>query len=161
MIFLLLPDPLLPYSSPQGQRRGSSCIQKKFSMPRTRPRKKFVAKKKVSPWLLATSADQKSFCVFLSGPSAMENRMKKLFTTKQAAASLEVSPSLMKQWRATGKGPRFLVLEERLVRYTAEDLQTYLDRLQRKSCGTEDQATNLCADDHAPQGTTAESEAVR
>lgn len=78
-----------------------------------------------------------------------------------AAITLNVSPALLKKWRGKGEGPRFLVLGERLVRYSAEDLQAYLETLKRKSCTAGDIATPLCGVDPASQCTAEEKETVR
>jgi hypothetical protein len=43
-----------------------------------------------------------------------------------AAAYLGASPGTMKTWRATGKGPRYHVVQDRLVRYHRDDLDAFV-----------------------------------
>jgi predicted DNA-binding transcriptional regulator AlpA len=54
-----------------------------------------------------------------------------LLDTKSAAKVLGVSASLMKRWRADGEGPRFVSVGPRLIRYSEDDLNSYISRLTR------------------------------
>lgn len=51
-----------------------------------------------------------------------------LLTTKQAARLLALQPCTLEKWRHTGDGPLFLKIGLRSVRYTREDLQSFLER---------------------------------
>ncbi|PWG03298.1 helix-turn-helix domain-containing protein [Sphingosinicella humi] len=46
--------------------------------------------------------------------------------TEQAAAYLGSTPGTMKNWRATGHGPRYHLIQTRLVRYHVEDLDRFV-----------------------------------
>ena len=60
-----------------------------------------------------------------------------LLDTKEAAKRLCVSTSLMKLWRVEGKGPKFVVIGERLIRYSTVDLDAYINKLTRFSSNAE------------------------
>lgn len=49
-----------------------------------------------------------------------------LLTPKQAAEYLGIPETTLAQWRSQRRGPPFIKLELRLVRYRMVDLQTYL-----------------------------------
>jgi len=53
---------------------------------------------------------------------------KSLLTPHEAAEFLRVPESTLAQWRSQRRGPRFVKLERRLVRYRASDLEEYLSR---------------------------------
>lgn len=42
-----------------------------------------------------------------------------------AATYLGTTPGTLKTWRATGKGPRYSVLQDRLIRYHEDDLDAF------------------------------------
>jgi hypothetical protein len=46
--------------------------------------------------------------------------------TEQAAAYLGSTAGTLKNWRATGQGPRYHVVQSRLVRYHVEDLDRFV-----------------------------------
>lgn len=46
--------------------------------------------------------------------------------TEQAAAYLGSTPGTLKNWRATGQGPRYHLIQSRLVRYHVEDLDGFV-----------------------------------
>jgi predicted DNA-binding transcriptional regulator AlpA len=50
----------------------------------------------------------------------------RLLTPKQAAEFLSVSEGTLAQWRSQSRGPVFIKLEGRLVRYRARDLENYI-----------------------------------
>jgi excisionase family DNA binding protein len=52
--------------------------------------------------------------------------MNGLFTPKQAAEFLGVPEGTLAQWRSQRRGPAFIKLEGRLVRYRVSDLEAYL-----------------------------------
>ena len=58
-----------------------------------------------------------------------------LLTTPEAAERLGVSSSLLKRWRRTCVGPRFVSLGSRLVRYNADDLEVFILRLGKAQEG--------------------------
>lgn len=43
-----------------------------------------------------------------------------------AAAYLGTTPGTLKNWRSTGKGPRYHVVQDRLVRYHRDDLDAFV-----------------------------------
>ena len=46
--------------------------------------------------------------------------------TEQASAYIGSTPATLKNWRATGQGPRYHVVQSRLVRYHVEDLDRFV-----------------------------------
>lgn len=46
--------------------------------------------------------------------------------TDAAASYLGSTPGTLKNWRATGKGPRYHVVQERLIRYHRDDLDSFV-----------------------------------
>jgi predicted DNA-binding transcriptional regulator AlpA len=63
--------------------------------------------------------------------------MNGLLDTKEASHILCVSPSLMKRWRAEGQGPKFVMLGPKLIRYTPEGIQAYINGLAMLSSTSE------------------------
>jgi predicted DNA-binding transcriptional regulator AlpA len=53
---------------------------------------------------------------------------KSLLTPKEAAAFLGIPEGTLAQWRSQRRGPRYIKLEERLVRYRVPDLEEYLSQ---------------------------------
>lgn len=51
---------------------------------------------------------------------------KSLLTPREAAEYLGVPESTLAQWRSQRRGPPYIKLELRLVRYRLSDLETYL-----------------------------------
>ena len=45
--------------------------------------------------------------------------------THAAAEYLSASPNTLRQWRACGRGPRYHVVGDRLVRYHVDDLDAF------------------------------------
>lgn len=50
-----------------------------------------------------------------------------LLTTEQAGEFLAVSPETLRTWRCRGRGPAFVVISGRSVRYRVEDLKAWAD----------------------------------
>jgi hypothetical protein len=46
--------------------------------------------------------------------------------TEAAAAYLGSTAGTLKNWRATGRGPRYRVVQDRLVRYHRDDLDAFV-----------------------------------
>jgi hypothetical protein len=46
--------------------------------------------------------------------------------TDEAAAYLGSTPGTLKNWRATGQGPKYHIIQSRLVRYHVEDLDRFV-----------------------------------
>jgi hypothetical protein len=46
--------------------------------------------------------------------------------TEQAAAYLGSTAGTLKNWRATGQGPRYHVVQSRLVRYHVDELDAFV-----------------------------------
>ena len=50
-----------------------------------------------------------------------------LLTEVQAAAFLGVSPRVLQKWRVSGRGPQFLRLSSRCIRYSQADLLCWIE----------------------------------
>ncbi|MCI7457616.1 helix-turn-helix transcriptional regulator [Actinomyces urogenitalis] len=50
-----------------------------------------------------------------------------LLTTEQVAQMLGVSPKTLRNWRCECRGPAFVVLNERQVRYRVEDVTAWVN----------------------------------
>jgi predicted DNA-binding transcriptional regulator AlpA len=57
----------------------------------------------------------------------MRSENKSLLTPEETATFLSVSPETLAQWRSQQRGPHFIKLEGRLVRYRLSDLESYLE----------------------------------
>ena len=53
---------------------------------------------------------------------------EKLFSERQAAAILGVTPRCLQNWRTQGGGPSYIRVGHRTVRYAPEDLTLWLER---------------------------------
>ncbi len=60
--------------------------------------------------------------------TASSIRLSVLLTPRQAAEFLSVRESTLAQWRSQQRGPLYIKLEGRLVRYRASDVEDYLAR---------------------------------
>lgn len=49
-----------------------------------------------------------------------------LFTERQAAKALRVSERTLQKWRLNGKGPKYLRMEGRAIRYRRSDLLRFI-----------------------------------
>jgi len=56
----------------------------------------------------------------------MATHSKLLLTPKEAAEFLGIPSGTLAQWRSQRRGPPYIKLEERLVRYRRSDLEEYL-----------------------------------
>lgn len=50
-----------------------------------------------------------------------------LLNTEQAGKFLAVSPETLRTWRCLGRGPAFVCISSRSVRYRVEDLKAWAD----------------------------------
>lgn len=50
-----------------------------------------------------------------------------LLNTEQAGKFLAVSPETLRTWRCRGRGPAFVAISGRSVRYRVEDLKAWAD----------------------------------
>lgn len=57
---------------------------------------------------------------------------KKLYNTLEAAEFLDLAKTTLDIWRGLGKGPKYRKIG-RYVRYTEDDLQSYLDSCTRSN----------------------------
>ncbi len=57
--------------------------------------------------------------------ASMESKST-LLTPGRAAEYLSVSAETLAQWRSQSRGPHYIKLEGRLVRYRVSDLESYL-----------------------------------
>ncbi len=48
------------------------------------------------------------------------------FDSDAAAEYLRCTPGTMKTWRSRGEGPRYHVIQSKLVRYHVDDLDTFI-----------------------------------
>jgi excisionase family DNA binding protein len=59
-------------------------------------------------------------------PTASNSRTPPLLTCQEAAEFLGVPVGTLAQWRSQRRGPQYIKLEGRLVRYRLTDLESYL-----------------------------------
>lgn len=55
------------------------------------------------------------------------------FDTKTLAKILNVHPGTLRRWRNEGRGPRFVAIGPRMIRYTLEAADEWLARHEAKS----------------------------
>jgi len=63
------------------------------------------------------------------------NDMEKLFGTAEAAEYLGVSVSQMAQWRFNGRGPKYVALSPRKIRYTRAAIEEFVEASKRTHTG--------------------------
>lgn len=93
------------------------------------------------PVLLATvngwrcPADQFGGCLYsqnwahtIDGLGTSIPEMSQLLTSSQVAEMLHITEEGLRRWRYRGKGPPFLRLGPRTLRYRPEDVQTWLEQ---------------------------------
>lgn len=51
-----------------------------------------------------------------------------LLKPKEAATYLKVQPGTLKTWRWSGKGPRFIRVGKKSIRYRLEDLEAFIQQ---------------------------------
>lgn len=56
-----------------------------------------------------------------------------LLSTNEAADYLGLHPTTLATWRTQGRGPRFVKVGSRNVRYRANEIERWLDENQRDS----------------------------
>lgn len=59
--------------------------------------------------------------------------MKVLLTETQAAELLQLTPRALQAWRYQGRGPRFVKISARAIRYQLDDLQDWITNRLRRS----------------------------
>ena len=64
-------------------------------------------------------------------PTTTTPTMPELLTERQAAQRLGVARGTMEAWRIRGRGPRFVKVGTRAIRYTVEDLAEFIGERQR------------------------------
>jgi excisionase family DNA binding protein len=70
----------------------------------------------------------------LSQDGACETGLRhQLLTESEAASLLTLSVKTLRNWRVSGKGPRFVRLSGRAIRYRRSDLEAFIDAGVRKS----------------------------
>lgn len=60
-------------------------------------------------------------------PRRLSNLPAEILRPPAAAAALAISQSLLKKWRASGEGPRFIRLGARAIGYRRADLEAWVD----------------------------------
>ncbi|MEY8655214.1 helix-turn-helix transcriptional regulator [Brachybacterium paraconglomeratum] len=58
------------------------------------------------------------------------NITERLLTPPEAAELLGIAPQTLANWRSMGKGPRFVRVGSRSVRYRLSDLLAYVESLE-------------------------------
>ena len=71
----------------------------------------------------------------MCGHAVARARAPSLLSPHQAAARLGISATTLKRMRLRGDGPPFLRLSARVVRYSADGLQRWLDRRTSEGAG--------------------------
>jgi predicted DNA-binding transcriptional regulator AlpA len=61
-----------------------------------------------------------------------------LLTEEEAAAYLRLTRRALQAWRYQGKGPRFVKISRRAVRYRLEDLEAFVTACLRSSTSEEE-----------------------
>ena len=56
----------------------------------------------------------------------MSEKIECLLTQKQAAAYFGCTTCLLRKWRRLGKGPTFVKISRKFIRYRIEDLDAFL-----------------------------------
>lgn len=56
-----------------------------------------------------------------------------LLTETQAAEILQLTPRALQAWRYQGRGPRFVKISARAVRYRLDDLEEWIETRLRRS----------------------------
>ncbi len=64
-----------------------------------------------------------------------------LLREEQAAALLGLAPRTLADWRMAGKGPRFVRLSKRAVRYSKAELERWIEAQSYQSTSAESTAT--------------------
>lgn len=57
-----------------------------------------------------------------------QEKRSPLLREREAAARLSVTPACLRKWRSNGRGPRFMRLGSRMIRYHENDLQHFIDQ---------------------------------
>lgn len=57
----------------------------------------------------------------------------RLLTEREVADRLQMAASSLRNWRTQGRGPKWLALSRRAVRYRAADVEEWLEARQRRS----------------------------
>jgi predicted DNA-binding transcriptional regulator AlpA len=57
-----------------------------------------------------------------------QEKRSPLLREREAAARLSVTPAALRKWRSIGRGPRFLRLGSRMIRYHENDLQHFMEQ---------------------------------
>ncbi len=57
----------------------------------------------------------------------MENQSDGLINEQEAARKMGVKPITLQLWRLAGKGPRYVRLGTRTIRYRPEDIAAWID----------------------------------
>ena len=53
--------------------------------------------------------------------------MTKYYTTKEIADMLKLTQQTLKLWRRKGKGPKFVKIEGKMIRYPSIDFEEWMD----------------------------------
>ena len=65
-----------------------------------------------------------------------------LLTENQAAELLQLTPRALQAWRYQGRGPRYVKISARAIRYQLDDLQKWIAKRLRRS--TSDPGPECC-----------------
>jgi transposase len=62
---------------------------------------------------------------------------RKYMTTKEASAFIGVSKKTLENWRHQGRGPAFLKISHKLVKYQIDDIIQWANLFRRKTIDSE------------------------
>lgn len=68
-----------------------------------------------------------------AAPTLQSNLQTPLLTETDAAELLQLTPRALQAWRYQGRGPRFVKISARAVRYRREDLEQWIRHRLRSS----------------------------
>ena len=57
----------------------------------------------------------------------MKDKKRQLIKNDEAAKMLDISPAVLVQWRCAERGPRYIKLSGRYIRYRPEDVKEFID----------------------------------
>jgi len=84
--------------------------------------------------LLGSSSTTRKDGVPMSALPATQNDFDVLLTERQAADHISVTTRAMQKWRLNGKGPKFVRISGRCIRYRKHDLFNWInDRIKNST----------------------------
>ena len=68
-----------------------------------------------------------------------------LLTENQAAELLQLTPRALQAWRYQGRGPRYVKISARAIRYQLDDLQEWIAKRLRRSTSDPGHDSDSCS----------------